>query len=74
MVELWLGWGFDNIIFHIKEEEKHIICLFQCKYDYFDVYLRGSAAVNMFSISNISKFSQKRGVCIFQKLLKFTTF
>ena len=36
--------------------KKHLIWPSQCKYAFSDVYPRGSAAVDMFSISNISEF------------------
>ena len=47
----------ENMTFiSIKEEEKHLIWPSQCKYAFSDVYPRGSAAVDMFLISNISEF------------------
>ena len=43
----------------------------QYKYDFLDGYPRGSAGINMFSISNMSEFVPRGGVDIFQKCLKF---
>ena len=55
----------------IKKEEYHFILPSQYKYDFLDGYPRGSAGINMFSISNMSEFVPRGGVDIFQKCLKF---
>ena len=55
----------------LKEEEYHFILPSQYKYDFLDGYPRGSAGINMFSISNMSEFVPRGGVVIFQKCLKF---
>jgi len=54
LMKIWL-------FISIKEEEKHLIRPSQCKYTFSYVYLRGSAAVNMFSISNFSEFGPRGG-------------
>ena len=54
LMKIWL-------FISIKEEEKHLIWPSQCKYAFLDVYPRGSAAVNMFSISNFSEFGPRGG-------------
>ena len=52
----------------LKEEEYHFILPSQYKYDFLDGYPRGSAGINMFSISNMSEFVPRGGVDIFQKM------
>ena len=47
----------ENMTFYIiKKEEYHFILPSQYKYDFLDGYPRGSAGINMFSISNMSEF------------------
>ena len=41
--------------------QKHLIWPSQCKYAFSDVYPSGSAAVDMFFISNISEFGPRGG-------------
>ena len=60
-------WLFTSL----KEEEYHFVLPSQYKYDFLDGYPRGSAGINMFSISNMSEFVPRGGVDIFQKCLKF---
>ena len=45
----------------IKKEEYHFILPSQYKYDFLDGYPRGSAGINMFSISNMSEFVPRGG-------------
>ena len=54
LIKIWL-------FLSIKEEEKNCIWPSQCKYAFSDVYPRGSAAIDMFWISNISEFGPRGG-------------
>ena len=53
--------AFNYVGVEVEAElgKKHLIWPSQCKYAFSDVYPRGSAAVNMFSISNISEFGPR---------------
>ena len=55
--------AFNYVGVEVEAElgKKHLIWPSQCKYAFSDVYPRGSAAVDMFSISNISEFGPRGG-------------
>ena len=50
-------WLFTSL----KEEEYHFIFPSDYKYDFLDGYPRGSAGINMFSISKISEINPRGG-------------
>ena len=52
----------------IKKEEYHFILPSQYKYDFLDGYPRGSAGINMFSISKMSEIDPRGGGQQFSKM------